>query len=44
MLIIAPIFALFAGGLGTGLAQVSPRTGNRHDTRHAAEPLTPARS
>jgi hypothetical protein len=42
MLIIAPIFALFAGGLATGPAQVSPRTGNRHDSRHTAEPPTPA--
>jgi hypothetical protein len=42
MLIIAPMFALLAGALGTGLAQASPRTGNRHDSRHTAEPPTPA--
>lgn len=42
MLAIAPIFALFAGALGTGLAEASLCTGNPHDSQHAAEPPAPA--
>lgn len=42
MLIIAPMFALLASALGTGLAQASLRTGNRQDPRRTAEPPSPA--
>lgn len=40
MLIIAPMLALFAGVLGTGLAQASPR-GNRHHSSRSAQPPAP---
>ncbi len=42
MLIIAPMFALLASALGTGLAQASHHTGNRQGYRHTAEPPSPA--
>lgn len=42
MLIIAPMFALLASALGTGLAQALLRTGNRQHPRHTAEPPSPA--
>ena len=38
MLVITPIFALFAGAVGTGLAEASRRIGNRHDPPHSYEP------
>jgi hypothetical protein len=41
MLIIAPMFALFAGGLGTRLAQASPR-GNRRDSPPTSAPPAPS--
>jgi len=42
LLIIAPMFALLASALGTGLAQASHHTGNRQGSRHTAEPPSPA--
>jgi len=42
MLAIAPMFALFAGALGTGLAEASLRAGKRRDSPPSAEPPAPA--
>ncbi|MBV9168303.1 MAG: hypothetical protein JO342_19365 [Solirubrobacterales bacterium] len=42
MLVIGPMFALFAGVLGTGLAEASRRIGNRYDSPHSPEPPSPA--
>jgi hypothetical protein len=42
MLVIAPMFALFAGGLGAALAERSLRTGNRPDSPRSAQPPAPS--
>jgi hypothetical protein len=44
MLVIAPLLALFAGGLGTGLAERSLRTGNRRDSPRSGGPPAPSRT
>ena len=43
MLVVAPLLALFAGGLGAGLAQASVR-GNRPDSPRPAQPLALSRT
>ena len=44
MLVIAPLLALFAGGLGTGLAERSLRTDSRRDSPRSAAPPAPFRT
>ena len=44
MLVIAPLLALFAGGLGTGLAERSLRTDSRRDSPRSAAPPAPSRT
>ena len=44
MLVIAPLLALFAGGLGTSLAERSLRTGNHRDSPRSVGPPAPSRT